>query len=109
MSTAVYGTIAYKASTQLEKNFALDCIRSISGINGEPIAAERFIRRFFELSLEWDFENVWIWDEQNKQPTLRHVGADATPAEGTNKVEPEAAKGRTVDLLTHQVQANLWL
>lgn len=109
MSTAVYGTIAYKASTQLEKNFALDCIRSISGINGEPIAAERFIRRFFELSLEWDFENVWIWDEQNKQPTLRHVGADATPAEGTNKVQPEAAKGRTVDLLTHQVQANLWL
>lgn len=109
-STALYGTIAYESSsTQLEKNVAFEGARSSCGINGEVIAAARFTQRFFEHSLDWDFENVWIWDEQNQQPTLRHVGADATPAEGTNKVQPEAAKGRTVDLLTHQVQANLWL
>lgn len=105
----LFGTIAGESSAQLERNVAIDSAKSHGGINGEPIAAERFTQRFFELSLEWDFENVWIWDEQNQQPTLRHVGADATPVEGINKLQPEAAKGRTVDLLTHQVQANLWL
>jgi hypothetical protein len=109
MPIALLGTIAYQTSAQLEKNVAIDSVKSRGCINGEPIAAERFTQRFFEHSLEWDFENVWVWDEQNKQPTLRHVGADATPVEGINNVQPEAAKVRTVDLLTHQVQANLWL
>lgn len=103
------GTIAKDSSAKLERNVALDSVKSSDGINGEAIAAARFTQRFFEHSLEWDFQNIWIWDDQNQQPTLRHLGADATQLEGLNGVEPAAAKGRTIDLLTHQVQANLWL
>ncbi|HMW23001.1 MAG TPA: AAA family ATPase [Burkholderiaceae bacterium] len=107
---ALRGTITTHESTaQTEKNVALDSVKSSGGIDGSPIAAEQFTQRFFEYSLEWDFQNIWIWDDFNQQPTLRHVGADATPVEEINNVQPEAAKGRTVDLLTHQVQANLWL
>jgi MoxR-like ATPase len=73
----------------------------------QKIAATRFKQRYFEHTMGWDFETIWIWDDQNDRPALRQVGIDATPTPTGTAASAKAAP--TVDLLTQQVRANIWL
>lgn len=76
-----------------------------NGEDGKTVAAARFNQRFFEGSLGWDFDTVWQWDSANNRPTLRlSAGAVADAAQPTS-----ASSSLTQDLLTRQVQANIWL
>lgn len=75
------------------------------GQDGKTVAAVRLNQRFFEGSLGWDFDNVWQWDTANNRPVLR-FGANS-PLAASNAT---AANGTPLqDLLTRQVQANIWL
>ena len=73
-----------------------------NGQDGKTIAAARFNQQFFEGTLGWNFDTVWRWDTANNRPTLR-------PSAGA--AQPTAAASTTPmqDLLTRQVQANIWL
>ncbi|WP_022652959.1 AAA family ATPase [Aquaspirillum serpens] len=62
-----------------------------NGQEGKTVAAALFTQRYFELTLGWDFEQVWRWDHQNNVPTLRQVGE------------------KMVDLLALQLKDNLWI
>lgn len=62
-----------------------------NGLQGKTVAAALFTQRYFELTLGWDFEQVWQWDHQNNVPTLRQVGE------------------KMVDLLALQLKDNLWI
>lgn len=79
------------------------------GTDGKTVAAARFNQRFFESSLGWDFDTVWQWDATHNRPTLRpNTGAAANLA--ATGAAPTATNGVPLeDLLTRQVQANIWL
>lgn len=77
-----------------------------NGPDGKTVAAARFNQRFFESSLGWDFDTVWQWDAANNCPALR-LGADARPP--VSAVSQSADGSPLQDLLTRQVQANIWL
>lgn len=110
-----------KNNSLFDRNVAIDSIdfevnqvrlwggeATVSAQNkSKSIAAARFTQRFFEHTLDWDFETVWIWDDQNDRPALRQVGIDAIPTPTEASASAKAAS--TVDLLTHQVKANMWL
>lgn len=74
---------------------------------GRQVSISQFTQRYIENNLEWDFENVWIWNNDTNEPNLRSVGVGATvqPTQQT-ATDPKA---NTVDLLTHQIRANIWL
>ena len=112
-------------NSAVEKNIAIDDIKNlrqemivarkrVASVQNQPllkihpdfIAAAQFKQRYFEHTQGWDFDNVWIWDAKNDRPALRQVGVSATPsARGSES----ASSGGTVDLLTQQVTANIWL
>jgi MoxR-like ATPase len=77
----------------------------------ERIATARFKQRLFETTLGWDFENIWIWDDKNDRPALRYAGADNLPpsAERFAADQPAENAKASIDLLTQQVTANIWL
>ncbi len=95
--------IAFECSwATLQNNASIDTNPGIdepNGPDGKTVAAARFNQRFFESSLGWDFDTVWQWDAANNRPALR-FGADA---------HPPASAAPLQDLLTRQVQANIWL
>jgi MoxR-like ATPase len=64
-----------------------------------------FKQRYFEHTLNWDFDTVWQWDDQENRPALRSVGAGAT----SQQANPAAQQANMVDLLTQQISANIWL
>lgn len=80
-----------------------------NGLDGKTIAAARFNQRYFEGSLGWDFDTVWQWDAANNRPTLR-FGANASQAADPASSNTTTANGTPLqDLLTRQVQTNIWL
>jgi hypothetical protein len=80
-----------------------------NGQDGKTVAAVRFNQRFFEGNLGWDFDTVWQWDAANNRPALR-FDADASQATDPVATNTTAANGAPLqDLLTRQVQANIWL
>ena len=80
-----------------------------NGQDGKTVAAARFNQRFFEGSLGWDFDTVWQWDAANNRPTLRFE-ANAFQATDPAANNTTSANGTPLqDLLTRQVQANIWL
>lgn len=120
--------IAYETDTNCKhsKNISIDSVDSLanvkkkntsaawpsfssstnnSSIDGDSIAAATFKQRYFEHTLGWDFDTVWEWDKKQNLPALRQVGVQAN---STAPTQP-AADPNTVDLLTQQVQANIWL
>lgn len=110
----IYGRISVQGTDiKCVNNFSVDTIKATRSPDSEEfksIAAARLNQRFFEHTLEWDFETIWIWDTQNNRPALRQVGADDAPASSVSTAGPSAATaGKTVDLLTEQVKANIWL
>ncbi|MNE52539.1 hypothetical protein D3C80_1472140 [compost metagenome] len=81
-----------------------DRINDANGRDGKMVAAALFNRDYFEHILGWDFDTVWAWDNQSNSPVLQSVGLRA----GTMAREPIAGPGH-IDLLTQQMNANLWL
>lgn len=78
-----------------------------NGDDGKTVAAARFNQRFFESNLGWDFDTVWKWDTANNRPALRFA---AHAPQATRPTNTTAASGKPLqDLLTRQVQANIWL
>ncbi len=97
--------LRHNSSATLQNNASIDTNPGdddANGNDGKTVAAARFNQRFFEGSLGWDFDTVWQWDATNNRPTLR-------PSAGA--AQPTAAASTTPmqDLLTRQVQANIWL
>ncbi len=93
--------------TTLENNVALDCHQGQSdpnGPDGKSLSAALFTQHYFEHTLDWDFKNVWQWNDAENQPELRVVGVDAEKSQHL-----KAVSGDTGDLLTQQLTANLWL
>jgi MoxR-like ATPase len=77
-----------------------------SFLDGKSISPALFNQRTFEHTLGWDFNKVWQWDTQKDHPVLRSVGTGAKTATPTKPTAPQAD---TVDLLTQQIHANIWL
>lgn len=67
-------------------------------LNVNTVPKSLFIQYHFEYSLGWDFDSIWEWDEENNQPKLRMEPVIST----TQSV-------KSVDLLTQQISANIWL
>lgn len=100
-----------KNNSTFEKNVSIDSVAKSGSLDGESIAAARFNQRYFEHTLDWDFDKTWVWDHKNDRPALRQVGVGATPAAMPTSTKAPAAseKKPSVDLLTQQVKANIWL
>lgn len=69
------------------------------------VAAALFKQRYFELTLGWDFDTVWQWDDKEDRPALRSVGIGAT----LQQITPAVQQANMQDLLTQQMCANIWL
>lgn len=73
--------------------------------DGESVSANLFKQRYFENTLGWDFDTVWMWDHEKDHPVLRQVGVRAD----TSDTPTASAQTNTADLLTQQIRANIWL
>lgn len=100
-------------NSTVKENIYIDSIETPYGHNpehGAAVAAARFNQRYFEHTMGWDFENVWIWDSKNNRPDLRQVGVNAVmPLDEPAAPKPTTSGENSVDLLTQQVKANIWL
>ena len=83
--------------------------QSTNACDGESVSAILFTQRYFENTLKWDFDTVWMWDEQKNHPVLRQVGVRADTSGTTEEKKPVSAQTNTNDLLTQQIRANIWL
>ena len=106
-----------KNSTIEENIYVANIKKSSNEKHGTAVAAARFNQRYFEYTLGWDFEKIWVWDSNNNRPALRQVGVNATISDefaaskpiASGKKTVAASDKNTVDLLTQQVRANIWL
>lgn len=110
-----YGRIVGKNNNggRLEHNISIESHSKQTGddgngLQGKTVAAALFTQRYFELTLGWDFEQVWQWDHQNNLPTLRQVGVTA-PKTTTTEQTPKQDGEKMVDLLALQLKDNLWV
>jgi MoxR-like ATPase len=90
---------------QLQNNASLDSnpgTDSINGKDGRSVAAALFKQHYFEHTLGWDFDTVWQWDSTQDRPVLR-------ASEGSCTAQQVPSKVRMTDLLTQQMQANIWV
>ena len=101
-----------KSGSKLEHNISIEdnwrYDDDPNGPEGKTVAKAQWTQRYFELTLGWDFDTVWKWDSQNNQPTLQQVGVNALGNKPKAKPSQTAGKN-TADLLTLQLQANLWI
>ena len=70
------------------------------GTEIDPIQLTQF---YFENTLEWDFDNVWKWDNKSKKPTLRQ-NINAIQAKQNITDDPNQKS-----LLQQQLENNIWL
>lgn len=103
-----------KNSGRLEHNISIESHSKQTGddgngLQGKTVAAALFTQRYFELTLGWDFEQVWQWDHQNNVPTLRQVGVTVAVPKTTTEQTPKQDGEKMVDLLALQLKDNLWI
>jgi MoxR-like ATPase len=101
-NTSNTNTSTLKNNASIDNNPGND---DINGKDGKTVASALFKQRYFEHTLNWDFDTVWQWDDQENRPALRSVGAGAT----SQQANPAAQQANMVDLLTQQISANIWL
>jgi len=77
--------------------------------DGESVSENLFKQRYFENTLGWNFDNVWMWDHEKDHPVLRQVGVRADTNSITAADNAASAQANTADLLTQQIRANIWL
>lgn len=91
-------------NSTLENNVSIDSNGQYNDAqNGKSISAALWNQRYFEHTLGWDFDNVWEWDDEKDHPVLRPAGASVKTA------APATPTADTVDLLSQQLHANIWL
>jgi MoxR-like ATPase len=96
-------------NSTLENNISIDsnsATQNDEKKDGKSISAALWNQRTFEHTLGWDFNNVWQWDDQKDHPVLRSVGVHAKTQTPKPTTTPQT---NTVDLLTQQIRANIWL
>lgn len=122
----IYGICEKTASAKLECNYVLDSVKKTppidlgiifgsrkthnlenkpDGTTGGQLAAARFNQRFLEHTLHWDFTNTWEWDAVNNLPSLRNSNASSSHM----AVQQQSTTASHVDLLTQQINRNIWL
>jgi MoxR-like ATPase len=92
----------------LEKNIALDGHGGASGGKGEDgksLSAALFRQHYFENTLDWNFSDVWQWDDVEGYPILQSVGV-GSKVHGDQSLPTHP---QIDDLLAQQMRANLWL
>lgn len=105
----IFGVCEASKLSTLECNYVLDSVEKFiqknehepNGQAGGRLATARFNQRFLEHTLQWDFANVWMWDDAAGQPALRDIGAQAG--------QQRQQTADSVDLLARQVSRNIWL
>lgn len=109
LSTSI-GRIAQNISgtSTLQNNIALDSIAmrgtsDAQGKDGKSVSAVLFNQHYFENHLGWDFDKIWQWNDAENRPELQSVGV------GAMVNSTVAAQPNTEDLLTQQMQNNIWL
>jgi MoxR-like ATPase len=107
--------ITYRVSApngDLENNYALESMEvnqevinssDPNGKEGKSISESLLSQNFFDR-LDWDFEEVWIWDADKNRPLLRMK----TDISNFNEDETETNKP-TKDELIMQIKENIWL
>lgn len=73
------------------------------------IASQKKSQDYFQNTLGWDFDKVWVWDSVENRPALREVGVNAQGQTAAQPLQTTAPQQDMVDLLTQQIQANIWL
>jgi MoxR-like ATPase len=76
-----------------------------NGVDGKTVAAALFNQHYFENTLDWDFDTVWQWDDKEDRPALRWVGLGSN----SDSTKSTTQNANSVDLLTQQISANIWL
>lgn len=71
------GCIVGKDSSSILKNNYTALTNKIipndeNGTDGKSLDPSHFNEKFYKR-LGWDFENIWIWDENNNTPVLRQI------------------------------------
>jgi MoxR-like ATPase len=97
-----HGVTTLKNNASIDSNNGHD---DINGRDGKTVAAALFKQRYFEHTLDWDFDTVWQWDNKEDRPALRSVGLGAN----LRQVKSAGQDENMVDLLTQQIRANIWL
>ncbi|MDT3335902.1 AAA family ATPase [Shewanella sp. SP1S1-7] len=109
INSGIYSSLDYRSI--VNSNASIDSVEiynrknDLDGKDGRAVSATQFNQYFFEHTLNWDFEQVWQWDEDTNLPFLRKVGINA---EILSNSESGSAISN-LDLLTIQVKANIWL
>ena len=98
---------SYESNSASSNNISIDSNPSSSdkAHDGESVSENLFKQRYFENTLGWDFDTVWMWDHEKDHPVLRQVGVRAD----TSGTPAAPAQANTADLLTQQIRANIWL
>lgn len=109
INSGIYSSLDYESI--VNSNASIDSVEiynrknDLDGKDGRTVSATQFNQYFFEHTLNWDFEQVWQWDEDTNLPFLRKVGINA---EILSNSESGSAISN-LDLFTIQVKANIWL
>jgi MoxR-like ATPase len=103
--------IAQSTPETLTNNVTIDSVNIVDKINnpkgkdGSIVSASQFNQYFFEHTLDWDFKKIWQWNADTNLPGLQKVGINATGTPNSNNENSI----NSVDLLTIQIKANIWL
>ncbi|MEL4271175.1 AAA family ATPase [Shewanella xiamenensis] len=74
-----------------------------NGVDGKKVADAQFNQYYFEHTLSWDFENIWKWNNKTNLPCLRKGKFEKI------KVTLDGNESPTIELLTLQINSNIWL
>lgn len=108
---AVTGILRVPRSCTLRNNATIDSVKIVNrtndpnGKDGKSVAVAQFNQYFFEHTLDWDFKKIWQWNADTNLPGLQKVGINATGIPNSNNDNSI----NSVDLLTIQIKANIWL
>jgi MoxR-like ATPase len=73
--------------------------------NGKTLDAAQWKQRYFENTMGWDFDNVWVWNDAENRPELRYVGVGSAQPQA----KPQNPQEGMEDLLGVELRENIWL
>lgn len=91
-----------------ENNALLDTNPGFDNIDRRAcrkVPSALFTQHYFENTLGWDFDAIWQWDANETMPVLRETGIGMLP----QQVARQQSAQSSVDLLTQQMRANIWV
>lgn len=97
--------VSFSDPSKLNGNISLDINTGFKKTDAELVSTSLFNQRYLESTLGWDFEKIWVWDNQGNHPVLRHICAGSMYF---SEAAFENGK-QIVDVFTKQLQANIWI